>query len=417
MNTKEYDIIIIGAGLAGLYSAYNIKKMSPKTKLLVLESNKRPYIGCRIGNDVFYGETVVVGAGVGRKDTDELLIKLLKELNIKYKPFITSMHYSKQIKNIVDVKKYLVSLRAIYNLYKRPPSITFKKFATYHLGVEKYKDFVTSSGYSDYENEDVYEVLYHYQMEDNADGWTALQIPWNELVSSLCNKIGYQNILPSTKVEHITKIQYNPCMFELTALKQNIIKKYICNKVIVATRINTIQKLFPKLKIYKEIHGQPFLYIYAKFDTKSSEIMSQLVPTYTIVPGHLQKMIPFSKSVYMIAYADNKNAELLQKHNENTHENRVFFSKKIEKSLGIIPNTLKIIAIKDYYWPVGTHYYEPLDLKQYNSRTEFISDAQHPEPGVLVVGEVVSRRQGWTEGALSSVHAVLNQKWINSYYC
>ena len=128
-------------------------------------------------------------------------------------------------------------------------------------------------------------------------------------------------------------------------------------------------------------------------------------------------MIPFSKSVYMIAYADNKNAELLQKHNENTPENRFFFERNIEKSLGIIPNTLKIIAIKDYYWPAGTHYYEPLDRKKYNSRTEFISDAQHPEPGVLVVGEVVSRRQGWTEGALESVHAVLNQKWINSYNC
>jgi hypothetical protein len=33
------------------------------------------------------------------------------------------------------------------------------------------------------------------------------------------------------------------------------------------------------------------------------------------------------------------------------------------------------------------------------------------------VGEVVSRRQGWTEGALESVHAVLNQKWINTHNC
>ena len=81
MNSNHYDIIIVGAGLAGLYSAYNIKQMSPKTKLLVLESNRRPYIGGRIGNHMFYGESVVVGAGVGREDTDTLLIKLLKDLN------------------------------------------------------------------------------------------------------------------------------------------------------------------------------------------------------------------------------------------------------------------------------------------------------------------------------------------------
>ena len=29
---KYYDIIIIGSGIAGLYSAYTIKKMSPNTK-------------------------------------------------------------------------------------------------------------------------------------------------------------------------------------------------------------------------------------------------------------------------------------------------------------------------------------------------------------------------------------------------
>ena len=118
MTTKHYDIIIVGSGLAGLYSAYNIKKMSPKTNLLVLESNRRPYIGGRIGNHIFYGTSVVVGAGVGRKDTDYLWLKLLKELNIKTKPFPVSMHYSKTIKNPINIKEYLNQLRTIYHSYK-----------------------------------------------------------------------------------------------------------------------------------------------------------------------------------------------------------------------------------------------------------------------------------------------------------
>ena len=86
----------------------------------------------------------------------------------------------------------------------------------------------------------------------------------------------------------------------------------------------------------------------------------------------------------------------------------------MDEAIGIIPNSLKIVAIKDFYWPIGTHYYEPLDLKKYVNRNEFIKEAQHPESGILVVGEDVSRKQGWTEGALESVHAVLNKKWISS---
>jgi len=418
MNSNHYDIIIVGAGLAGLYSAYNIKKIAPKTKLLVLESNRQPFIGGRIGTHNFYGANIVIGAGVGRENTDELLINLLKELNIAYEPFIVNMQYSTKIKNPLNVKKYLLKLRQDYNNIDNKPSETFKEFATKQLGEKLYKNFITSSGYSDYENEDIYEVLYHYQMDDNAPGWTGLQIPWSSLVFKLCEKIGNQNILTSTKVESIEKIQDSPCLFEIkTSSKHNVNKIYFSNKVIIATRISTVQKLLPEFKIYKEIHGQPFLYIYAKFDKHSSEIMSQLVSTYTIVTGPLQKMIPFSKSVYMIAYCDNKNAEMLKSYKENTPDNRLFFAKKVEEALNIVPNTLKIIAIKDFYWPIGTHYYEPLNKKIYASRPEFIREAQHPERGMIVVGEAVSRRQGWTEGALQSVHAVLNKNWINESNC
>ena len=37
---------------------------------------------------------------------------------------------------------------------------------------------------------------------------------------------------------------------------------------------------------------------------------------------------------------------------------------------------------------------------------------QHPIQNILVVGEAVSRYQGWVEGALESVESVLNKKWL-----
>jgi hypothetical protein len=98
---------------------------------------------------------------------------------------------------------------------------------------------------------------------------------------------------------------------------------------------------------------------------------------------------------------------------ENNEKNRQFFERAVEKSLNIKSNSLKIISIKHFYWPIGTHYYEPLDTNKFKSREDFIYQAQHPEKCLLVVGEAVSRRQGWTEGALESVHAVLNKKWID----
>jgi monoamine oxidase len=71
---------------------------------------------------------------------------------------------------------------------------------------------------------------------------------------------------------------------------------------------------------------------------------------------------------------------------------------------------LKIVALKDFYWPVGTHYYGP--LHGVKNRTEFVYKVQHPMNGMLVVGEAVSTYQGWVEGALESVETALTKKWI-----
>jgi hypothetical protein len=117
------------------------------------------------------------------------------------------------------------------------------------------------------------------------------------------------------------------------------------------------------------------------------------------------------KGVYMIAYSDNENAISLKDHLKNTPENRSMFCSMIEQSLGIPQGSLHLIAIKDFYWKVGTHYYSPLQ-KPFRSRDEFLDKIQHPQKGMLVVGEAVSRYQGWTEGALESVKTVLTKKWI-----
>jgi flavin-dependent dehydrogenase len=41
MINAHYDIIIIGSGIAGLYSAYKIKHMNPALSVLILEKNKK----------------------------------------------------------------------------------------------------------------------------------------------------------------------------------------------------------------------------------------------------------------------------------------------------------------------------------------------------------------------------------------
>lgn len=253
-------------------------------------------------------------------------------------------------------------------------------------------------------------------MDDNKGGWTGLHIPWKNMVDKLYHIIGKNHFRFSNDVIEIKKMKETPCLFQIKTANGFL---YNCNKVIVATTITGIKKLVPgassKTSLYEQIHGQPFLRLYAKFNKESADIMKKYVTGYTIIPGPLQKIIPMdvNKGVYMIAYSDNYYALIQKDYLNNTVQNRDMYCDLIEDSLGIPKGELKIMAIKDYYWPIGTHYYEPLK-GDFKTRNEFIYKAQHPENGMLVVGEVVSKDQGWTEGALQSVKLVLDKNWVKN---
>jgi hypothetical protein len=415
MTTTNYDIIIIGSGMAGLFSAYNIQKISPQTSFLILEKYKKQWIGGRTSNEMFYGTEIVTGAGVGRKNKDKLLIKLMDELGVKYEPYDNVINYA-QTFTPIDVVKIIKILKKEYLKHNELHNKTFKEFFIKVFDEKLYKKFIISSGYTDYENADLHETLYNYGMDDNKGGWTGLHIPWKNMVEKLYHTIGKNHFRFSNNVIEIKKVQEKPCLFQIKTEEGSL---YNCNKVILATTITGIQKLVPgadkKTSLYQQIHGQTFLRLYAKFNKESSEIMKKYVTSYTIVPGPLQKIIPMdiNKGIYMIAYSDNTNALLQKNYLKNTLDNRNLYCDLIEGSLGIPKGELKILSIKDYYWSIGTHYYEPLK-SSFKNRNEFIYKAQHPENGMLVVGEVVSKDQGWTEGALESVKLVLNEGWIKN---
>lgn len=408
-----YDVIIIGSGISGLYAAYNIKKMSPSTSFIILEKYKKTWIGGRTSNDTFYGTQIVTGAGVGRKNKDKQLINLLDELGLQTTEFDFKPYYSTQIKHVVDVKKVMQQLKKEYD--PTHPQLTFKEFAKPILGATLYNDFLVSVGYTDYENADASDVINNYGMEDNACCWKGFHVNWKELVTTLANEIGHDKIKTSMNV---VSIKPTDSLFVLET-DRNIV--FESNKVIVATTIDSIKRILPgasnKNSIYNHIKGQTFLRLYGKFSKKSSDIMKQHVKGYTIVPGPLQKITPMDadKGVYMIAYSDNSNATDLKKYLENTPNNRDQLCRLIEEAMGIPDKSLELLSIKDYYWPIGTHYYTPLNQK-YKNRSEFINEAQHPQDGILVVGEVVGKNQGWTHGAFSSVTAVLNKKWITTEF-
>jgi protoporphyrinogen oxidase len=401
-----YDFIIVGGGISGLYAAYQILKKTPQIKIAILEKEDR--IGGRVGSDSFHGIQIPIAAGVGRK-FDTHLIQLLKELKIKY----TEHEYHSRDLNPHPVP-VMDTIRKLRSEYRKNPSgavgKTFREYAIQKLGKKTYDGFVISAGYTDYEKEDVYETLYHYNMEDNEPGWGILYIRWNDLLDALIQKIGRKHI--HTKID-VTEIKLADSEEGHHILLTKNGHDYKTKNIILATQIDTVKHLFHGGKaaaLYQQIHCQPFLRLYAKASEKSIPILRQYIPMTTTVSGPIHKIIPMSPKtgIYMIAYTDNRGVSELADTLKNTAENRNLWARKIENVFGIEKNTLEFEELKDYRWQCGTHYYSPfIKSKGINNRNDFIYKAQRPMEGVWVVGEMISRKQGWVEGALESVQAIL----------
>jgi hypothetical protein len=404
-----YDVVIIGAGISGLYSAYKIQNINPNIKLLILEEQGEKYMGGRTGNDIFEGVKIVTGADVGRIGKDKALLHLLHTFNIKYKiKYSTPDYYNF---TPLDICKVMKKLKREFIHYKNKEYDTFEIFAKNILGVNVYNLFVVTAGYSDFEKSDIHDVLFDYEMDDNIHLDFLQVIEWDKLIKKLVDSINMKNIHFSTK---IIKVTMNPSNYGCVSENGEI---FYGNKVIISTTINGVKYLLPKitqLDIYNKIHSQPFLRLYGKFSKESNILIKQIVKKYTIIPGPLQKMIPVDSTngIYMIAYCDNENAVYLKPYLKNVETNRAILCNIIENVLNLPSNSLKLIKIKGYYWKTGTHYYEPIG-NTFKNRKTFINTAQHPHKNMLIVGEVISRQQGWVEGALESVDTVIDRKWVN----
>ena len=374
-------IAIIGSGIAGLFSGLTMKNRLECSEITIFEKNNR--IGGRIKMDNFEGQEIIAGAGIGRKQ-DRLLYNLCKNLNVTINEYPANFeHTSKPI----DIVKILSILKSNFHDLNRNKE-NFKEFATKILGKEIYNEFVFSTGETDYEKADVVDTIFDYGFENyTSAGFDAFLIKWSELLKS------FENLLKDD-----IKLNRNVKKISVQSDGKIKINNEIFDKVILATPVNVIRKLLPKMKIFKNIEGQPFVRLYVKLDKKlnvSKTFIKTTKPFQKIIVANEKKFI------YQISYSDNKIANRWTK-----VEN---IPKVVENGiLKIFKQKVKVLKHKLIYWENGTHYFKPLP-KEFNNREEFLEICQNPEKNIFCVGEAFSRNQGWSEGALESVLKILNK--------
>ena len=242
-------------------------------------------------------------------------------------------------------------------------------------------------------------MLYDYGFQDNITDWPAFSVPWAELLASLEAAVKQQRCVTTRKCAAY-QLTFDPATAQyMVATTKGVFR---ADAVVIATDIHTVQLLLPGVPAYTHIHGQPFLRIYATVGkhSKSSALLRDAVKGVTIVRGPLQKVIAMSNTVYMIAYSDNASALYLK---DNALGSKFVLARLLEQALGLPPKSLTLRSVRAYFHEAGTHFNDSGLHEQGYSQARL----QRPLPNVFVVGEAVSQHQGWVEGVLESVDAVI----------
>ena len=380
-------IIIIGAGISGLYLGYLLNKQGKD--FIILEKENR--YGGRVQVDNFEGESVVLGAGIGRVDKDKTLYDLCKDLDVP----VRKMHHSVLDHNsFSEYLEYLKKLKYLKQKLSREKRSTTDFLTFLRENFEDPMEFVYLSGFTDYLHADIIDTVDDYGFDDIVS--QHFSIVWDVLLDNLYETIKDKVHLSEGVIEHDKKNK-------TISTEQEI---YQYDQLVCSTPVTVARKLFPSIETLKDLEGQPFCRIYAKIG-KGKEKLSEKVKNFTILDSYLQKIIPINpkKGIYMIGYNDNIDAIQTLNYFNNLSEEEVYhkLSNEIKHIFGI---EVEITVAKIAFWDYGTTYYKPLPVK-YENRTEWLKKARNPVKNIYFVGEGFSRNQGWVQGSLESVDAIL----------
>ena len=419
-----YDIIIVGAGISSLYTAYKLIQQNPKLKILILEKND--YIGGRIktGYHKIENHMYQFEEGAGRfNDNHKLLLKLIKELNlakyiqkinakITFKP---STKYNKKFINESPFKYIDKVIKASKKRSKRYlQRFVFIEYAKKVLPSNQIKFILNSFGYyKQLVKMNAYNAIKLFSKGMNTDlQFYGLKCGLSKITKKLTDYLKDKS--KSCKIllnKNVKNIMYDieKSIFTLYTNDDNN-TSYQSKKCILAIpkpdllKFKILNEVEP---ILKSIGTKSLCRIYSIF--KKDDIWFKDITKTT--NNNSRYIIPIDKEygLIMISYSDSKFAHYWKRLKEESE------SKFIHQLKENIYKTFHIkikspIYTKFCYWELGTGFW--LKDKDSTILSKKILKPYNNIP-LYICGENYSESQGWMEGALETSEKMIkkiNQK-------
>ena len=437
---KDYDLVIVGAGISGLYTLYKLSKLYKTLKIILLEANER--YGGRIYTykEVIDDKEYIMDLGAGRLGYDhKLIVGLIKELGLSNK--IINIENTKtyiEVHNSKSVDKTKLKDQIMAKLYKFLDSssklgktflqkIYFNELITKYCGVKFSQKLENMFEYSaDLNKLNAYNAINYFKYDYNDAKYFTLNGGIGQIIERLLEKIKGSNSR-TIKIENLSNVENisyknNRFHIEISDFRnKNVntsIKKSISSKcVICALPKDSLEKFDickPLARDLSKINNINLLRIFEVYNKENGSMWFQNIQK-TVTNTNLQYVIPISlgNGLIMSSYSDCKNANYWNSLLTNKGINVV--KAKLNAALNQLFSIYNIAVpqskyIKMHYWEAGVAYWKK------NVDSDKVSEKLlNPFPRFYIIGENYSRYQAWAEGALMTAELCIEKLAFNNF--
>jgi len=426
MSSTEYDLIIVGGGIAGLRTGIEALKINSNMRCCILE--KYGYIGGRI--NTFRKNIPKIGEvqwenGAGRISVSHTkILKLLEQYKLNFLPipdetdYVKDPDYTGKIPHIVA--NNFTNLINVYlgPIEKLPPSVlanhTLKELLDKTLGPGAAKHFyIQFPYYSEIHilRADIALESFKHEMRSNK-GFGVCAEGMSSLIDAMTNEFFFRGgtVIMDTQIKSIKNNKDNSISLECKIRNTTQNKTYIGKTVVLALHHNAIKTIkgVNKIDVLKHLEMTPLLRMYAIFPTRAGvSWFTGLNKIVTDSPVRYIIPIDSTRGIVMISYTDGDDATNWIKQ-DNRHENvKDLVMTEIRKLFPerTIPDPR---FFKQHPWYDGTTYWLPGTYNVEEESNNSLHPLEKKMPNLFMCGESFAVKQCWMESALEQADKLCN---------